>query len=66
MEILAAIVGIEALVRWNHPTWGPIAPMAFMPLAEQTDLMKAVTDHVLDKKVSLKAYLRGDFGALLD
>jgi diguanylate cyclase (GGDEF)-like protein len=41
------VTGVEALVRWHHPTWGPIAPMSFMPLAEQTELMGALTDHVL-------------------
>ena len=39
---------VEALVRWMHPTRGLLAPGAFVPLAEQTGVMGALTNHVLD------------------
>jgi diguanylate cyclase len=39
---------VEALVRWNHPIRGLLPPGAFIPLAEQTGVMRALTGHVLD------------------
>ena len=38
-----AIVSVEALIRWNHPDRGLIAPGDFIPLAEEMDIMAGVT-----------------------
>jgi len=41
-------VGAEALLRWTHPTLGPISPGEFISLVEQTSMIKATTARVLD------------------
>jgi diguanylate cyclase (GGDEF)-like protein len=40
--------GVEALARWNHPQLGCLGPDAFIPIAEQTGVIRPLTDHVLE------------------
>src|SRR5207248_478931 len=42
-----AVIGAEALVRWNHPEYGFLPPDDFIPLAEHTGLIGPLTTFVL-------------------
>lgn len=44
-----ALTGFEALARWNHPVLGPVSPARFVPIAEESGLVIALTDLVLHR-----------------
>jgi EAL domain-containing protein (putative c-di-GMP-specific phosphodiesterase class I) len=54
------VAGVEALVRWQHPTHGLRGPGAFLPHAEHTALMRPLTLHVLRTALADLARWRGD------
>ncbi|MGY1653816.1 bifunctional diguanylate cyclase/phosphodiesterase [Geodermatophilus sp. SYSU D01119] len=45
------VIGVEALVRWEHPTRGLLTPDVFLPLAEQAGLMRRLTLRVLERSL---------------
>ncbi|MFP5218790.1 MAG: putative bifunctional diguanylate cyclase/phosphodiesterase [Actinomycetes bacterium] len=49
VHIDGGVYGLEALVRWRHPTLGLLAPSSFMELAEDTGLVLPLGDLVLDR-----------------
>ncbi|MGE5763175.1 MAG: EAL domain-containing protein, partial [Mycobacterium leprae] len=49
------VVGVEALVRWQHPTLGLVGPDEFVPLAEQVGLLGQLTRLVLDTALRQQA-----------
>ncbi len=52
------VVGVEALARWQHPTEGIKAPDAFMPIAEELNVVATVDRLILEQ--SLEALARWD------
>jgi diguanylate cyclase (GGDEF)-like protein len=52
--------GVEALVRWQHPSRGLVLPSSFVSHAEHTGLIRPLTMHVLDAALAQVAQWRGD------
>ena len=52
------VLRVEALARWTHATRGPIGPDRFIPLAERSGLIGALTRAVLEKAVAQAAAWR--------
>jgi EAL domain-containing protein (putative c-di-GMP-specific phosphodiesterase class I)/ActR/RegA family two-component response regulator len=55
------LAGVEALVRWQHPTRGLIPPSGFVPFAEQCGLIDAMTALVVDLALEYQSK-HGDAG----
>ena len=53
------VIGVEALARWAHPRRGWVAPEDFVPVAEETGLIKQLTDQVLEASAAQLQRLRG-------
>lgn len=47
-----AVVGLEALVRWEHPEFGLVPPGSFLAAAQSAGLMGAVTGQVLEQSLA--------------
>jgi diguanylate cyclase (GGDEF)-like protein len=57
---LGRVLGVEALVRWQHPVHGLLMPPDFLPLAERSGLMPKLTRKVLDGALAQLAQWRAD------
>ncbi|HZP72304.1 MAG TPA: EAL domain-containing protein [Gaiellaceae bacterium] len=51
---------VEALLRWEHPRLGFVPPLTFLPLAEESDLMRPLTQLVLDRALAQCALWRSE------
>ena len=52
------VVAVEALVRWEHPQLGLLMPNAFVDMAEHTNLIKPLTQRVIDLSLAQQAQWR--------
>ncbi|AGL20508.1 bifunctional diguanylate cyclase/phosphodiesterase [Actinoplanes sp. N902-109] len=52
------VVGVEALLRWRHPTRGMVGPEELLRVAEQTPVMRRLTSRVLHEVVAQTAMWR--------
>lgn len=46
------IIGVEALLRWNHPEKGLLSPLYFMTVAEETGIIVDLGDWILDSAIA--------------
>ena len=60
----AAVVGLEALVRWDHPALGVLGARTFLPVAARHGFMEALTTQVLRGALATKAALDEGGGPL--
>ena len=47
-----ALIGLEALVRWNHPVFGMVPPSTFIPFAEEVGLIVSIDRWVMNKAIN--------------
>lgn len=55
----ATLIGFEALLRWNSPTLGPVTPLKFIPIAEESGLMVLLGSWVLQTACHQAAQWQG-------
>ena len=52
------LIGVEALIRWNHPEMGVLLPSCILPLAKEANLLAEVTDFTITESIRQHAAWR--------
>lgn len=60
------VAGFEALIRWNHPKRGMLLPDAFLPIAEESDLILTIGEWVLRQACGQLSRWHAAYPHLLD
>jgi diguanylate cyclase (GGDEF)-like protein/PAS domain S-box-containing protein len=60
LSVDGRMIGVEALVRWNHPQRGLVSPAEFIPVAEETNMILYLGRWVLQEACRLLAQWKGD------
>lgn len=60
------VIGAEALLRWNHPTFGNVSPAEFIPIAENNGLILSIGEWVLRTATEqLNAWIKNDMSKIV-
>ncbi|HET8871128.1 MAG TPA: bifunctional diguanylate cyclase/phosphodiesterase, partial [Aquabacterium sp.] len=52
------LIGLEALLRWHHPEWGWISPAEFIPIAEESGMIREIGHWVISTAIQQNAAWR--------
>jgi EAL domain-containing protein (putative c-di-GMP-specific phosphodiesterase class I) len=56
------IIGVEALVRWDHPEHGNVPPLEFIPIAEHSGLIVSIGQWIMTTACTDMAVLQKEYG----
>lgn len=63
--LTSKVRGVEVLSRWNHPELGVISPVEFISIAEETDAIERLTEHLLEEVLSYVKTREENYSSML-